>query len=798
MVEDPSPPVPEGYKDPTLTLPNPPPETFCEDNDECVCEDCEALTSWYGEFTKVVDDIVRRSNVHRCFGRRDNAAQANSPPTHVNKKGAPKQHATGKGCINKDGVCTARFPRDTYLQTMVDLHTGHINLKKKEPWINDITPVIAAIMRCNTDTTCLLSGTAVKATLGYITDYITKSWLKTYQVFAAMHDMFIRPDRNQNQDAKFGHAARRMIVRIVNSLSAKMEIGAPMAALYLLKNPDHYRSHDFKIFYWKNYVNHVENEWQKLLDNEDPEVVGNDGAALDPVDVGISRTGQHSKEVDTGDGEESVQVRKTGNEIVSKTSTDDYRHRPREHSALSLYEWVQCSLKQYDESNRPAKRSLQFYKYDTAHPLHATHSVACDPDRQYYVVPNFVGPALPRKDTGDREAYCCTMLTFFKPWREAVELKAFDQTWDDAFQEYPFSERQRELMDNFNIRYECYDARDDYGAVFKTSRTGTDSDDEDDQEEDGCHVDEADQQGLEQDGDENNPELWPGPGSEEAENARLQAKIALRIAGWQLPEKSLHTVNSFGLPKIALDTNIGSQAWRRIVTGEKTRLFNLKFNAPARAREAIEGETPSSVKNDAYVVPATFISKDYVPANPSWAKLINDLVDEFTLNLNQAKAFKIIANHATCVAPDQLLMHLGGMGGTGKTRVIKALEAYFKKRGEPYRFVLLGPTGTASALIGGSTYHSFLGLRTGLMTGESMATLEDVCERLIRVGYIFIDEFSMLACVDLCRISARICEALGVYEKAFGGLNVILAGDFAQLPPAKGKQNMSKRKPSEK
>jgi hypothetical protein len=50
-----------------------------------------------------------------------------------------------------------------------------------------------------------------------------------------------------------------MVLKIVNSLSSKMEIGAPMAALYLLGNPDRYASHDFVSFYWRNYVTSVRN-----------------------------------------------------------------------------------------------------------------------------------------------------------------------------------------------------------------------------------------------------------------------------------------------------------------------------------------------------------------------------------------------------------------------------------------------------------------------------------------------------------------------------------------------------------
>jgi hypothetical protein len=100
------------------------------------------------------------------------------------------------------------------------------------------------------------------------------------------------------------------------------------------------------------------------------------------------------------------------------------------------------------------------------HPQHSTHKVIVV-DEENALVPNFVGGGLPRCDQGDREYYCSTMLSFFKPWRNGKDLKLEDESWDEAFAGYSFSARQLELMNNFNIKYECNDARDDYSAEMK-------------------------------------------------------------------------------------------------------------------------------------------------------------------------------------------------------------------------------------------------------------------------------------------------------------------------------------------
>ena len=48
--------------------------------------------------------------------------------------------------------------------------------------------------------------------------------------------------------------ARKVLVKIVNSLTSQSEIGGPMACMYLLGHPDHYTSHTFKTCYWYPYL----------------------------------------------------------------------------------------------------------------------------------------------------------------------------------------------------------------------------------------------------------------------------------------------------------------------------------------------------------------------------------------------------------------------------------------------------------------------------------------------------------------------------------------------------------------
>jgi hypothetical protein len=121
----------------------------------------------------------------------------------------------------------------------------------------------------------------------------------------------------------------------------------------------------------------------------------------------------------------------------------------------------------YSESDQAQEKEETQGKYPFLqnHPLYETHQVSISKSKN--LIPNFAGGSLPRCDRGDREYYCATMLTLFKPWRHGKNLKEDDQSWDEAFTNYKFTPRQTELMRFFNIRYECNDARDDYSKLLK-------------------------------------------------------------------------------------------------------------------------------------------------------------------------------------------------------------------------------------------------------------------------------------------------------------------------------------------
>ncbi|KZT29225.1 hypothetical protein NEOLEDRAFT_1040500, partial [Neolentinus lepideus HHB14362 ss-1] len=148
------------YKDPTQTLAEIPPPTCTHDTNEH-CKQCRESKSWWQTFNDTVNDLLLKSNIHKC----------------------------GNHCL-VNGICKARFPRLVVPETKVDDNTGYIQMRKGESWLNTYTPTLTYLLRSNSDVTSLLSGTALKAVIAYVTDYITKTPLKTYTIFQTIKDVF--------------------------------------------------------------------------------------------------------------------------------------------------------------------------------------------------------------------------------------------------------------------------------------------------------------------------------------------------------------------------------------------------------------------------------------------------------------------------------------------------------------------------------------------------------------------------------------------------------------------------------
>lgn len=132
-------------------------------------------------------------------------------------------------------------------------------------------------------------------------------------------------------------------------------------------------------------------------------------------------------------------------------------------------------------------------------------------------------------------------------------------------------------------------------------------------------------------------------------------------------------------------------------------------------------------------------------------------------------------------------MIIHGEGGTGKSRVIQTVTEYFVQRGAKYLLLKAAYTGVGASLIDGKTTHVIGMISTGgrPMSDETKAKLQQFWKYFI---YLVIDEISMISKTFLAVLSRHIAIGkeqgdAGKSSDSFGGINVILCGDFHQFPP---------------
>ena len=806
------------YLDPTMLMPTDIP-LACDKKCD-VCNLCKANEMWWkSTFPQIADDIILKSNVHNC----------------------------GAKCMNnKYNSCKARFPREINEKTKVDPIDGSITFKKMEEWINTFTPILSYLLRCNSDVSSLLSGTAIKAIVAYVTDYITKVPLKTYAMFDTVRNVFTRKFTMINSDQSKEEKSRKLLTGIVNSLTANMEIGGPMAALYLLGNPDHYTNLKFRPFYWKPYINYI---WREHKSDDE----------INNIDT-------------SNESDDKIMILKTKSNYIAYSPILDYIYRPDEYKSVCLYDWIRSFSKTKDYVKKSKQMNVQQefeedesiedeldefpiddpdptlvektcveeleptlrneisqldnesyfsedeldiinipedkyisskfsskrkqFKFLPDHPQHTTHSVTLTSDAKSFI-PNFISP-IPRSDGSDREYYCATIMALFKPWRSADDLKSREINWDTALYNHEFTDKQKKLMENFNIRYECQDARDDF-RLQRAKKQAEETDnvppwmsnefmgrsDENADEEDflddyvKCTSDspednEADEDNFNKIGKKTMNKLC---------QMKMMERI-LRKAGWMEPSSDGYENIPFELPD---QTNIPcktANAWKKILDQKKLEVLNERVKQlPQQPKLNIFNSDSHDCINEVKIVSEKYLQRSAKLEHKQDIDRIDKIIKQFTLNEEQERAFRIVAQHASIPQSDQLKMYLGGMGGTGKSQVIKALMYFFRERREPHRFNVLAPTGSAAVLVDGSTYHSVLGIRD--IENESKKTRSQIKDRLAGVEYIFVDEVSMLSCGHMYVISKQLATALSLTDIPFGGMNMIFAGDFAQLPPVK-------------
>jgi len=129
-------------------------------------------------------------------------------------------------------------------------------------------------------------------------------------------------------------------------------------------------------------------------------------------------------------------------------------------------------------------------------------------------------------------------------------------------------------------------------------------------------------------------------------------------------------------------------------------------------------------------------------------------------------------------------VYITGAAGSGKTYVLNEYINYLKERG--VAIAVTASTGIAATHLGGVTIHSWsgIGIKDDLSEHdiELLTQKEHLWKKYDKTKVLIIDEVSMMHARMFDALD-RLARAMKRNDKVFGGMQVVLSGDFFQLPP---------------
>lgn len=409
-------------------------------------------------------------------------------------------------------------------------------------------------------------------------------------------------------------------------------------------------------------------------------------------------------------------------------------------------------------------------------------------------MPYFPGEWFPKK-VGNNEPplFEASILALLKPWESLKDLKETMETFAEAYDSFyaGASDKIKAMVENVQFYHECSDrARANQGVPSENVH-------------DGCtnYVPE-DEELLPIDNDiegASEEQFASFVTEEDVENVLSRPFSAVE----QLYAE--HAVE-IGMESGALTSSNFETVYRKPpvqATLQQIELFNvwdeamkvqieLSEDVPSSSGEAIEKTSNalrrhSNRSDDAGAFPYTvFDDKEHVSEDETIA-----------LNQSQKMAYDIVISHLTSYLrkenPTQRLIIVHGQGGTGKTAILNAISKAFADLDAAHLLAKTATSGVAASLIGGQTLHSWAALPIKKPGSDKWIThpskeIQERRKRNMGVLWLTIDEMSMLTTPLLAYLS----QATGVVRTGistvdpsipFGGLNVILLGDFHQLPP---------------
>ena len=146
----------------------------------------------------------------------------------------------------------------------------------------------------------------------------------------------------------------------------------------------------------------------------------------------------------------------------------------------------------------------------------------------------------------------------------------------------------------------------------------------------------------------------------------------LRNTGWTNERSNTSNVG----PAFVPDRMLTGTEWRAEVVKKRQDIQDARMaNSQPKKVEPSSQQFEPGKENIVKIVDKSYLEKRF--HSKDFQFQIEESVQKYTLNEEQERAFRIVANHAVSPFSEQLKMYIAGIGGTGKSQVLKALSHFF-------------------------------------------------------------------------------------------------------------------------
>ena len=718
--------------------------------------------------------------------------------TDVKKCGEKLQRHQCRAVCHKYGNtdrCRFQFPHEVVETSHFDQETNAIVLKCLDGTVNYYNPYILTFCRHNHDIKCILSGRSAKAAMFYITDYITKMDLKTYEVLSLLSRAVAKIPMVEGKSSV--ESAKTLLHKCLSQFTRQQQIHAQQAIRYIRGFGDGISSHETTPMMSGMLLAFVRETYQD---------------------------GQRNQVLDDPDDEETelthlrVMTDRKGN-LIKANQVHHYFYRGDSLTDMCFYEFCRCVRIEQMKHAKDRVGTYRRHLLKEGHPLSATHVLVEHTNEErgdivQKLVPHVIGASIPC--VASHRAWAVFTLAHFKPFGVSNSLLSGGDTFESVFENYQFTSRSLEIMRNWEAIFECEDARDadrlrkrvNAMAKSQTMTAAIRSAIDIDQDDDITTVDPTTKPPSKCDLQmhqyilrlqqsswfESTPVLPP------LEYRKDEKDIVIQ----HLPETTASRLKTWKRQTKEQEVSL-AQAWRNALNPE-SQVYGMEIIK--------ESETHSNIQyySDHLVVDghADILSKHDTGEMRSADEVIYSVGKEYGLNEKQWISFQIVAYHfidkfagGTKTDIPALRMLMTGPGGTGKTHVVRAVKKVMSYYGQEHKIRFLAPTGSAAALIDGMTVHKGLSIKiqsntktkknqaaqhrtedyTVLISVKNRVELRDEWKN---VEILLINEVSLLSAQLLSEIDHALRYAKECPDDWFGNVSVIFAGDFCQYPPVGG------------